>query len=98
MNLGKEIKDEIESKGKKIIKMKEEKLARTNKIGGSESSQTGRIMTSIEGLDKMLKGGLLPGRNVLLSGPCGSGKTTIAMQFVCNGAILHNEKSLYVTL
>jgi len=50
MNLGKEIKDEIESKGKKIIKMKEEKLARTNKIGGSEPHQPGRIMTSIKGL------------------------------------------------
>jgi len=57
-----------------------------------------RVKTSIEGLDKMLNGGLLAGRNVLLSGPCGSGKTTMAMQYVCNGAIKHNEKSLYVTL
>ena len=58
----------------------------------------GRVKTSIEGLDKMLRGGFLPGRNVLLSGPCGSGKTTLSMQFVCNGALKYNEKSLYVTL
>jgi KaiC/GvpD/RAD55 family RecA-like ATPase len=57
-----------------------------------------RVKTSIDGLDKMLKGGFLPGRNILLSGPCGSGKTTISMQFVCNGAIKYKEKSLYVTL
>jgi len=56
-----------------------------------------RIKTSIAGLDKMLNGGFLAGRNILLSGPCGSGKTTMSMQFVCNGANF-NEKSLYVTL
>jgi len=57
-----------------------------------------RVKTSLDGLDKMLNGGFLPGRNILLSGPCGSGKTTIAMQFVCNGALRYGEKSLYVTL
>ena len=56
-----------------------------------------KIKTSIEGLDKMLLGGLLPGRNILLSGPCGTGKSTIAMQFAC-GALKFKEKSLYVTL
>jgi len=74
MNIGKEIKEAVETRSSK------------------------RVKTSIEGLDKMLNGGFLPGRNVLLSGPCGSGKTTIAMQFVCNGAMRYSEKSLYVTL
>lgn len=57
-----------------------------------------KIPTGIEGMDMMLKGGLLPGRNILLSGPAGSGKSTIAMQFVYNGAQHYGEPSLYVTL
>ena len=63
-----------------------------------EKDESPRVKTSIDGLDKMLNGGFLAGRNILLSGPCGSGKTTMSMQFVCNGASRYNEKSLYVTL
>lgn len=57
-----------------------------------------KIQTGIQGLDEMLKGGLVKGRNILLSGPCGSGKTILAMQFLYNGVILFNEPGLYVTL
>jgi len=57
-----------------------------------------KILTGVEGLDIMLKGGLLPGRNILLSGPAGSGKSTLAMQFVYNGARYYHEPSLYVSL
>ena len=57
-----------------------------------------RIQTAIPGFDKMLRGGFLPGRNILLSGPAGSGKTTFAAQYLYNGVMLHNEPALYVTL
>jgi len=57
-----------------------------------------KMPTGIEGLDKMLKGGLIEGRNILLSGPCGSGKSTLAMQFLYNGAVRYHEPSLYITL
>lgn len=57
-----------------------------------------RVKTGISGLDKMLNGGFIRGRNVLLSGPAGTGKTTLAMQFIYNGAVRHNEPGLYVTL
>jgi KaiC/GvpD/RAD55 family RecA-like ATPase len=57
-----------------------------------------RVKTGIEGLDKMLMGGLIQGRNILLSGPCGSGKSILAMQFLYNGAMVYNEPGLYVTL
>lgn len=57
-----------------------------------------RVRTGIEGLDRMLMGGLIRGRNILLSGPCGSGKSTLAMQFLYNGAVYFNEPGLYVTL
>jgi len=57
-----------------------------------------KIKTGIDGLDVMLKGGLIKGRNYLISGPAGSGKTTFAMQFVYNGAVKYGEKGLYITL
>ncbi len=57
-----------------------------------------KMPMGIEGLDRMLKGGLLEGRNILLSGPCGSGKSTLAMQFLYNGAVRYHEPSLYITL
>ena len=57
-----------------------------------------RVPTGIKGLDKMLFGGLIKGRNILLSGPCGSGKSTLAMQFLYNGAMQLGEPGLYITL
>lgn len=63
-----------------------------------QSKEKTKIKTAIEGLDIMLQGGFLKGRNILLSGPCGSGKTTLAMQFVYDGAMKYNEPGLYVTL
>jgi KaiC/GvpD/RAD55 family RecA-like ATPase len=57
-----------------------------------------RVRTNIPGFDQLLKGGLVQGRNILLSGSCGTGKTTFAMQFVLNGALDFKEPGLYVTL
>lgn len=57
-----------------------------------------RVKTGVDGLDVMLQGGFLPGRTILLSGPAGSGKTTLAMQFVYQGALRYGERGLYVTL
>jgi len=57
-----------------------------------------KVMTGVKGLDALLKGGLVEGRNVLLSGPAGSGKSTLAMQFAYFGAHHQGEPSLYVTL
>jgi len=57
-----------------------------------------KVKTGIDGLDKMLNGGLVEGRNILLSGPCGSGKTTLAMQFVYNGAVDYGEPGLFMSL
>ncbi len=57
-----------------------------------------RTSTGIPGLDKMLEGGL-PSRTItLLSGSCGSGKSTFAMQFLHYGAKYCNEPGVYVTL
>jgi circadian clock protein KaiC len=53
--------------------------------------------TGISGLDDVLGGGLSRGSVFLLEGEPGSGKTTIALQFLMAGAAA-GEASLYVTL
>src|SRR5689334_1666136 len=56
-----------------------------------------RVRTGIEGLDDVLNGGLPKDRLFLLTGDPGTGKTTLAMQFLIEG-VRNGERSLYVTL
>ena len=56
-----------------------------------------RISTGISGLDTILHGGFPKDRIYLVEGDPGTGKTTLAMQFVMNG-IANGGKALYVTL
>ena len=56
-----------------------------------------RVATGIEGLDDVLGGGLTPCRVYLVEGDPGAGKTTLALQFLLEGA-RRNEPGLYVTL
>jgi circadian clock protein KaiC len=44
------------------------------------------ISTGIAGLDEMLGGGTLRGNALLVAGPVGSGKTTLGVQFLAEGA------------
>jgi circadian clock protein KaiC len=53
--------------------------------------------TGVSGLDDILQGGLSRGHVFLLEGEPGAGKTTIALQFLLEGAKT-GEKSLYITL
>ncbi len=53
--------------------------------------------TGIEGLDNVLAGGLTPHRLYLIEGVPGSGKTTLALQFLIEG-VRRGEPVLYVTL
>jgi circadian clock protein KaiC len=53
--------------------------------------------TGIEGLDDVLGGGLECGRAFLLEGAPGTGKTTVATQFLIEGAKA-GESCLYITL
>ena len=57
----------------------------------------GRVATGTETLDAMLHGGLLGHRPYLIVGPSGTGKTTLALQFLCEG-VRRGERCLIVTL
>ncbi|TFY98763.1 ATPase domain-containing protein [Ramlibacter rhizophilus] len=57
---------------------------------------TERVPTGIDGLDKLLDGGLRRGRSTFVLGQTGAGKTTLAMQFVIEG-VRRNEPCMYVS-
>ena len=56
-----------------------------------------RVSVGVPELDEMLEGGLMPRRPYLVVGPAGTGKTTLALQFLTEG-IRRGERSLYVTV
>ncbi|MGO4169555.1 ATPase domain-containing protein [Novosphingobium sp. YAF33] len=58
---------------------------------------TSSALTGVSGLDDILAGGFTRGRLFLLEGSPGTGKTTIATQFLMEGAA-RGEQCLYVTL
>ena len=63
----------------------------------ADETELPRISTGCEGLDMVLGGGLDPRRMYLYEGRPGSGKTTLALQFLLEG-IARRERCLYVTL
>jgi circadian clock protein KaiC len=64
---------------------------------GAMKSDATQISTGNEGLDLILHGGLPQHRLYLLEGAPGSGKTTLALQFLRESA-RRGEKALYITL
>jgi circadian clock protein KaiC len=56
-----------------------------------------RARTGIDGLDDVLGGGLLRNRLYLVEGNPGTGETTLALQFLLEGAA-RGERGLYITL
>ncbi len=55
------------------------------------------LATGIRGLDEVLHGGLIQNRIYLVDGAPGSGKTTLSLQFLMEGA-RRGERVLYITL
>ena len=58
-------------------------------------SATLRVPTGIDGLDEITGGGLIAGTTTLVVGMTGSGKTTLALQFVLQG-LKRGEHTLFV--
>jgi KaiC/GvpD/RAD55 family RecA-like ATPase len=56
-----------------------------------------RASTGVDGLDRMLKGGLIPGRPYIVSGTTGSGKTTLGVQFLQQG-VRQGERALMIAI
>jgi len=61
------------------------------------TSGVGRVRTGVPGLDEMLGGGFLPQSCNLVEGAPGTGKSTLGLQFVHNGAVLYGEPGIYLT-
>ena len=55
------------------------------------------LTTGVKGLDEILRGGLPKNRVYLVEGTPGAGKTTLAMQFLLQGA-REKQRAMYVTL
>lgn len=56
-----------------------------------------KVKTGVPGLDEMLDGGLIPARTYVVSGASGTGKTTLALQFLAEGT-KRGERVMYVAL
>jgi KaiC/GvpD/RAD55 family RecA-like ATPase len=54
--------------------------------------------TGVPGLDELLGGGIPRGHVVSVFGGPGAGKTTFALQFLCNGVTVYKEPGIYVSL
>src|SRR6201996_5457602 len=70
--------------------------SRSTSNGGPEG-RNDRILTGASGLDDILGGGLPKGHLYLVEGDPGTGKTTLALQFLLRGTEL-GERGMYVTL
>jgi circadian clock protein KaiC len=86
------------TKGPTLFKRKKKRF-RMNKIttNGKEIIASPRVCTGVPGLDTILCGGLTQNRVYLLEGSPGTGKTTLALQFLMEG-VSHGETGLYITL
>ncbi|HKZ63789.1 MAG TPA: KaiC domain-containing protein [Thermoplasmata archaeon] len=55
------------------------------------------VATGVDGLDEMLGGGIPRGHVVALLGSFGTGKTTLALQFLMQG-LINGDKGIFITL
>lgn len=56
-----------------------------------------RVPTGVKGLDEMLSGGFVEGSAILVRGAPGTGKTSLALQYLVHGATQCNEAGLLIS-
>src|SRR6266481_1839206 len=89
---GKERRAELDAANKKLEHETQRRKALEGEILADE-----RCPSGVEGLDDILAGGLPRGCFCLIQGDPGSGKTTLALQFLLEG-LRRGEKVFYITL
>ncbi|HEX7391449.1 MAG TPA: ATPase domain-containing protein [Thermoplasmata archaeon] len=63
----------------------------------TKAGERDRCATGVEGLDTILYGGIPRSNTVLLTGSCGTGKTSLALEFLIHGA-QKGENSLFISV
>jgi len=66
-------------------------------VANSQNSNE-KLPTGIDGLDTILSGGYPSGRNIVVTGGPGTGKTILCSQFLKEGIENNNEPSIYLSL
>jgi len=56
-----------------------------------------RVRTGVPELDEMLRGGFMFNDAVMIAGSAGTGKTTLALQYLVNGITKFGENGIYLT-
>jgi len=57
-----------------------------------------RIKSGVKGLDELIAGGFPKDSTILVTGTTGTGKTTLCLNFLVNGALKYKEPGVYVSL
>jgi circadian clock protein KaiC len=70
-------------------------VAPTDTVFARVAISTERVSTGVEPLDKMLGGGFIRGATTIITGECGTAKTTLAGAF-CEAASKRGERTLYI--
>ncbi|MDD5457215.1 MAG: response regulator [Candidatus Margulisbacteria bacterium] len=84
-----------------LLRSKGQKEAAAHSVAAEKKSvevpDMEHIDTGVLELNNILKGGFPKGSNILLIGPIGSGKSSIARKFISRG-IMNKERNIYITL
>lgn len=65
-------------------------------VANAIAAQNGRIPLGVDGFDRMIGGGFLPGDSTLVAGSPGTGKTTFGLHFIAAG-VARGEPGIFVT-
>jgi len=57
-----------------------------------------RVKSGVPGLDELIEGGFPEASSILVSGPAGTGKSILCMEYLYNGAKEYGEPGVYITM
>ncbi len=63
----------------------------------TDAADEDRCITGIDGLDRILNGGIPRGNTVLITGSCGTGKTSLSFELLLHRA-MNNENGLFISV